>query len=182
MVQWSDVFRAVETGVFEVAAQYWEGAEEAAKLFAAGSADESYLMAGDTTVWAFLDGGIVSYEDTGWGVDEDHSYAFGLWVEEREAAGQEWDEDDFEWEADPDALSSGIYVVGVQAMRLTAEALGVTEAGPAAELRAGPPIDHLGQLAAGGRSLMEDAADQARHVLRCFVAEDWRALLTPPRP
>ena len=68
-------------------------------------------------VSAFLDGGLAFIENE-WGDGDSHEAAFEQWVSEREAAGGEWDEDDFvyqptiNYEGPP--LLSGCYVIGIQ--------------------------------------------------------------------
>ena len=68
-------------------------------------------------VSAFLDGGLAFVENE-WGDGDSHEAAFEQWVREREAAGEEWDEDDFvyqptiNYEGPP--LLSGCYAIGTQ--------------------------------------------------------------------
>lgn len=70
-------------------------------------------------VSAFLDGGIAFVENE-WGDDDSREAAFEEWVREREAAGEDWDENDFDHEVKPNfegpPLMSGCYIAGEKAI------------------------------------------------------------------
>jgi len=70
--------------------------------------------------YAFLDGGLGLVEND---LNEDapRQDAWERWVEEQEALGEDWDEDDFhfehDWDFDTWPISTGSYLIGFQAIR-----------------------------------------------------------------
>jgi hypothetical protein len=82
--------------------------------------DELPMAAIHVITYAFLDGGLGLVEND---LNEDapRQDAWERWVEEREASGEGWDEDDFhfdhDWDFDAWPISTGSYLIGSQVIR-----------------------------------------------------------------
>ena len=70
--------------------------------------------------FAVLDGGL-AFVENGWGDEGALEEAFSRWVDEKTAAGEEWDEDDFEYQPfaniEGPPLASGSSIIGRDAIR-----------------------------------------------------------------
>lgn len=123
MLAFDDVFVQIRPSVLFVKkddiAQYLYdpiSSQIEAEIYETPKLENAFAMTScDIMVFAFLDGGLAFVQNE-WGDDDSREAAFGHWVREREAAGEEWEEDDFvhqptiDYEGPP--LLSGCYVIG----------------------------------------------------------------------
>lgn len=84
------------------------------------SASALSMMEIDIVTLAVLDGGL-AFVKNGWGDEGALEDAFGRWVDEKNATGEEWDEDDFEYQPfaniEGPPLASGTYIIGLDTIR-----------------------------------------------------------------
>lgn len=96
-LRWSDVFIRRAANVFKVRSPYHERVLDCRPVeeFAAGVFEQSYMMAGDSAQWVFLDGGV-------------------------SMVNQEWPET-----FDTSTFGDGVWVVGTSALRAICDALDI---------------------------------------------------------
>lgn len=169
-------FDAIRPWVYRVVDELLD-VDPVATQLSAGERHSQRLMAGETAALAILDGGVLIHSTEGAWIESSREEAFAKWVADGEAAGEEWDEDDFEYEPDGDAvdgLSDGVYVVGPLCMRLIAARLAVPTPSGVAEDE--PPIEQLEALAAVRWTSTGDPDAQAGVLLERMLSEDWDGL------
>ena len=169
----SDVFSAVAPNVFRAKESFEDDIVELeAGLKDLVTVETVNFPVSETSATAALDGGFVFREVQ---IDDDplRQAAWEEWAQEREASGEEWDEDDFVYDGpfDDTFLGNGVFVCGRKLVAVIVVELGV-ESPPEFGFQQ-HEIDELRSALLRGETLLQPARRQAELLLDRSMRQEW---------
>lgn len=136
------------------------------------------MTTADIVALGMFDGGL-ALVDNPWGDESSVEDAFAHWVESKEAAGEDWDESDFEYESIVDyegpPIPSGCFIIGREAIRYCLHLASWQWVGLPDDLAADPSHEAATALVSGNES---DAQDRANLIHTEIMKCSWDRLVS----